>query len=316
MTLGTVAYAAPEQLLGEEIDSRADQYALAATAFHLLTGAQLFPHSNPAVVIGRHLNTPPPTLADARMDLVGLDSALQMALAKDPADRFPTCAAFARALEGGMGSEAATSPHAPTVAALRSQKPQLRAAVNSRRRYRVASIIAAASVILLGLGVFGGRSLHRLEPTPTETTSSAAAEAPQGPATTTTPTTTNPALPAPATSSSTMSQVPLPSPPPATPTSTTVADEPADEAGFLKAARTLPMYVRLDRYGGDAGLIAQGYKACAALDEYPNDPQQATRAIYPQGNDVYGSITMDGDMMMLYSASYLCPRHAHLYDNY
>jgi len=60
MTVGTVAYAAPEQLMGEELDGRADQYALAATAYHLLTGVQLFPHSNPAVVISRHLNTTPP----------------------------------------------------------------------------------------------------------------------------------------------------------------------------------------------------------------------------------------------------------------
>jgi serine/threonine-protein kinase len=42
MTVGTVAYAAPEQLMGEEIDGRADQYALAATAFHLLTDTPLF----------------------------------------------------------------------------------------------------------------------------------------------------------------------------------------------------------------------------------------------------------------------------------
>ena len=56
MTVGTVAYCAPEQLMGEDIDGRADQYALAATAYHLLTGSPLFPHSNPAVVISRHLN--------------------------------------------------------------------------------------------------------------------------------------------------------------------------------------------------------------------------------------------------------------------
>jgi serine/threonine protein kinase, bacterial len=55
MTVGTVAYSAPEQLMGEEIDGRADQYALATTAYHLLTGLQLFPHSNPAVVISRPL---------------------------------------------------------------------------------------------------------------------------------------------------------------------------------------------------------------------------------------------------------------------
>ncbi len=62
MTVGTVAYAAPEQLMGEAMDGRVDQYALAATTYHILTGHQLFPHTNPAVVISRHLNTNPPTL--------------------------------------------------------------------------------------------------------------------------------------------------------------------------------------------------------------------------------------------------------------
>jgi serine/threonine-protein kinase len=56
MTVGTVSYAAPEQLMGESIDGRADQYALGATAYHLLTGHPVFDRSNPAVVISRHLN--------------------------------------------------------------------------------------------------------------------------------------------------------------------------------------------------------------------------------------------------------------------
>ena len=47
MTVGTVYYAAPEQLMGGELDGRADQYALAATAFHLLSGSPPFQHSNP-----------------------------------------------------------------------------------------------------------------------------------------------------------------------------------------------------------------------------------------------------------------------------
>jgi len=63
VTLGTVNYAAPEQLMGSTLDGRADQYALAATAYHLLTGAPMFGSSNPAVVISRHLNSPPPLLA-------------------------------------------------------------------------------------------------------------------------------------------------------------------------------------------------------------------------------------------------------------
>ena len=69
MTVGTVSYAAPEQLMGRDMDGRADQYALAATAYHLLTGAPPFQHSNPAVVISQHLTAQPPSLA-ARRQLI------------------------------------------------------------------------------------------------------------------------------------------------------------------------------------------------------------------------------------------------------
>ncbi|MFB1298415.1 serine/threonine-protein kinase [Mycobacterium sp. pW049] len=98
MTVGTVSYAAPEQLMARDLDGRADQYALAATAFHLLTGKPPFPHSNPAVVISRHLSAEPPTLAGPRPDLAGADPVLAKALAKDPGDRFERCTDFARAL--------------------------------------------------------------------------------------------------------------------------------------------------------------------------------------------------------------------------
>jgi serine/threonine protein kinase, bacterial len=119
MTVGTVAYSAPEQLIGEEIDGRADQYALAATAYHLLTGSQLFPHSNPAVVISRHVNSPPPALTDTRPELAALDPIMSAALAKDPNDRFQRCADFARALNDQNGSpRSGTSALTPTRPAL------------------------------------------------------------------------------------------------------------------------------------------------------------------------------------------------------
>ena len=119
MTVGTVAYCAPEQLMGEEVDGRADLYALAATAYHLLTEAQLFPHSNPAVVISRHLNSAPPALADTRADLAKLDPALMKALAKNPADRYARCTDFARALAGEPDTRSAGV--SPTAATLRHQ---------------------------------------------------------------------------------------------------------------------------------------------------------------------------------------------------
>jgi len=98
VAVGTVAYAAPEQLTGGNIDGRADQYALAATAFHLLTGAPPFRHSNPIAVISQHLHDDPPRLSDYRPDLACLDDVFFKALAKQPEDRFERCRAFAAAV--------------------------------------------------------------------------------------------------------------------------------------------------------------------------------------------------------------------------
>src|ERR1700712_1904411 len=98
MAVGTVAYAAPEQLTGKVLDGRVDQYALAATAFHLLTGAPPFANPNRAVVVGDHLHTPPPRLSGHRPDLAHLDAVMAKALAKRPDDRYPRCLDFAVAL--------------------------------------------------------------------------------------------------------------------------------------------------------------------------------------------------------------------------
>jgi serine/threonine-protein kinase len=103
MTVGTVAYAAPEQLKGEQVDGRTDQYALAATAFQLLTGSPPFTHSNPAVVISQHLTASPPEIGSRRPELSDLGPAFDKALAKAPNDRFNRCIDFARALGQRLG---------------------------------------------------------------------------------------------------------------------------------------------------------------------------------------------------------------------
>jgi len=120
-TVGTFAYAAPEQLMGADIDGRADQYALAATAFHLLTGAPPYQHSNPVAVISQHLKAAPPKLSSRRPDLAHLDQVLLRALAKDPAKRFDRCRDFATKLseraavdaESDRGTEAGITVAAP-----------------------------------------------------------------------------------------------------------------------------------------------------------------------------------------------------------
>jgi hypothetical protein len=113
VAMGTVSYVAPEQLLGKPLDGRADQYGLAATTFHLLTGAPPFQDSNRAVVISQHIGTPPPRISSRRPDLAHLDAVLSRALAKDPNERYPNCADFARALTQ-RGPRHAAPPHSGT----------------------------------------------------------------------------------------------------------------------------------------------------------------------------------------------------------
>jgi serine/threonine protein kinase, bacterial len=93
---GTAGYAAPEQATGAELGDSADQYALAATAFHLLTGA-------PPVAADQSPGATPPRLADQRPELAGLDGAFCRALAADPADRFASCQEFADAANEAAG---------------------------------------------------------------------------------------------------------------------------------------------------------------------------------------------------------------------
>ena len=85
--------------MDDVVDGRADQYALAGTAFHLLTGSPPFAHFNPAVLISKHLNDRPPRPSDLRPDLTDFDAIFVRALAKDPIDRFRRCRDFAKALE-------------------------------------------------------------------------------------------------------------------------------------------------------------------------------------------------------------------------
>lgn len=152
MTVGTVAYAAPEQLMGETVDGRADQYALAATAYHLLSGEQLFPQSNPAVVISRHLNADPPSLSRRHPKLAALDPVLARALSKDPAGRYSRCTDFAKALNAAAAADA-HSTSAPTVSAPKAaskstlRPPPTSPTVRNPRRW----VAAGALALVVGL---------------------------------------------------------------------------------------------------------------------------------------------------------------------
>lgn len=93
------AYAAPEQWSGEQIDGRADQYALACLFYEMLTGRPPFSAPDPTSLARAHLIEPPPPLP-AELGLpAGVQHAISRALAKDRGARFPSCSAFVQALE-------------------------------------------------------------------------------------------------------------------------------------------------------------------------------------------------------------------------
>jgi predicted ATPase/class 3 adenylate cyclase len=104
VNLGTVAYMAPEQIEGREVDGRTDQYALACAAFELLAGVVPFDRDQDMAVIYAHLSAPPPSLVALRPDIpAAADNVLARALAKAPADRYPSCREFADALREAFG---------------------------------------------------------------------------------------------------------------------------------------------------------------------------------------------------------------------
>lgn len=164
MTVGTLNYVAPEQLMDRPIDGRADQYALAATVFHLLTGTAPHAHSNPAVVISRRLSEPTPRLSDTRPDLADLDSVIARGLATQAGDRFASCSEFAAALAGHSPmtppSYLVRPAPAPWAAFTARAAPTPTPTTATARRNRVHPIVwalaalgvlAAVAVVLVGM---------------------------------------------------------------------------------------------------------------------------------------------------------------------
>ncbi|MFI1912121.1 protein kinase [Nocardia sp. NPDC020380] len=113
----TLAYASPEQLSGEQVDHRSDQYSLACTLYTLLAGHPPFDAPDPGRVVAGHLTKPVPPLQ--RPDIPSkFEAALVRAMAKQPGERFAGCGEFAAAALTALHQPAQTSlagpPEPPT----------------------------------------------------------------------------------------------------------------------------------------------------------------------------------------------------------
>lgn len=99
VVLGTPEYMSPEQAAGEPIGPASDLYSFGIVAYEMLTGRVPFQADTPAAVLLSHLNKPVPPPLELAGELSGhVDAVLRRALAKSPADRYPSATEFVAAL--------------------------------------------------------------------------------------------------------------------------------------------------------------------------------------------------------------------------
>ena len=134
-------YTAPEELSGADATAQGDQFAFAATLFHLLTGHVPFPDNRRVITDSGHLHF------DAAGLPAGLAGMFERAFAFDPRDRFATCGEFAAALTGSADA-AAQIPPAPT-----SRLPAASPVATVERPTEVASPKTAAATDRTGRSV-------------------------------------------------------------------------------------------------------------------------------------------------------------------
>ncbi|PYP78142.1 MAG: hypothetical protein DMD35_12635 [Gemmatimonadetes bacterium] len=99
LVVGTPQYMSPEQALDEGVDGRSDQYSLASVLYEMLAGEAPYGGSSTFSILAKRLMDPVPSVRRLRGTVPdAVDKAIMRALAKQPADRFPSVAEFSVAL--------------------------------------------------------------------------------------------------------------------------------------------------------------------------------------------------------------------------
>ncbi|KKJ94222.1 serine/threonine protein kinase [Micromonospora sp. HK10] len=185
---GTALYMAPEQAAGRPVSGATDIYALGAVAYCCLTGTPPFTGDSPLQVAVRHLDDEPPDLPAEIPPAVR--QLVARALAKDPADRFPTGGAMAHAARAAVAeSSTALVPVAlrgaagPAMTGTRDDlTPAAALSHPAGRRRRHGTLVGALAAVLVALAALGaalGAAKSAGEPATTIATTPPAA-APSG----------------------------------------------------------------------------------------------------------------------------------------
>ncbi|HSC91216.1 MAG TPA: protein kinase [Gaiellaceae bacterium] len=145
--LGTAGYLSPEQARGERATPASDRYALAVVAYELLAGTRPFARDNPTAEAAAHVQAPVPPISGAGAGLPReLDAVFARALAKEPGERYGSCAELVSSLRHALDAEAG----ATRVAAAPAHIPERTLAAGRPRRR------GGLAVAAVGLAVLGG----------------------------------------------------------------------------------------------------------------------------------------------------------------
>jgi tRNA A-37 threonylcarbamoyl transferase component Bud32/tetratricopeptide (TPR) repeat protein len=150
-TLGTPSYMSPEQVMGKKVDRRSDIFSLGSILYELLTGKRAFQAQSITTVIYKIINEEPVALTEAKKGLpIGFEQIVCKSLAKDPKDRYQTCAELATDLHNFDQLTDKTIP--VTMIKEEAELPTLM--MEKKRKF--GPIIAISAVVILLAAVVGG----------------------------------------------------------------------------------------------------------------------------------------------------------------
>jgi serine/threonine protein kinase len=185
--VGTPNYLSPEQAQSLPVDGRSDQYSLACVGYRMVVGRLPFTADSVHALLYKHIHVTPVPARDARRGVPhDLSDALERALAKDPARRFPSMEEFAAAVSGESRPQGMSPRPAPP-----------------RQAGRHRGLVIAASIAALVVGAVGVALWHAGQPESADISVESGrgqAEPPRSapdPAVVTPPATPSPPLPAP-----------------------------------------------------------------------------------------------------------------------